>query len=112
VVALNRVKYVAVAVVLVALGVAGWAVYRSLNPTLVYTYRIQYADMPATDDALADWLKAQPGVTQASVRREGDAVVVRYEVKGDHSTPDVVAKSKDFGYSGLRRLTATITGRR
>jgi hypothetical protein len=68
--------------------------------------------MPATDDALADWLKSQPGVIHATISREKNGIVVNYEMKMHHSIPDVIRKSNDFGYSGLVGFTGGLEYRR
>jgi hypothetical protein len=60
-----------VIVVVVVVELLGWFGYRLANATAVYTYRIDFAILPASDDALRKWLASQPGVLAASVRRDG-----------------------------------------
>jgi hypothetical protein len=105
---MKRIKYVValgLLINLILLAFFGWVVYRSLNATYVYNWHIEYATMPVTDDALADWLKSQPGITHATISREKSSIVVNYEMKGEPTMPDLIGKSKDFGYSSLVGFT-------
>src|SRR5580698_7258681 len=79
---MKRIKYVVafgLLINLILLAFFGWVVYRSLNATYVYNWHIEYATMPVTDDALADCLKSQPGITHATISREKSSIVVNYE---------------------------------
>jgi hypothetical protein len=96
----TRRKITNVVVLLVGLAIIGWLVYRFATHTERYTYRINCAAFPADDAALVDWLTAQPGVSGASVSREGDDLVVRFRVPWMQrgSRPDVVKTAEKLGY--------------
>jgi hypothetical protein len=50
--------------------------YRIANATSVMTARLDFAALPASDEPLQEWLRSQPGISAAAVRREGNTVVV------------------------------------
>jgi hypothetical protein len=100
---------VAVAIVLAAVG---WVGYRLATAETAYTYRLNYAAMPADDEPLAAWLRAQPGVSRQSVTREGDTLVVSFarHALSSGPGPDVFAEAGRLGYAGMRSSNFTITG--
>jgi hypothetical protein len=100
---------VAAAIILAAVG---WVGYRAATATATYAYRLTYAAMPADDEALAAWLRAQPGVSAPSVAREGDALVVRFARSAFSSGagPDVTGEAERLGYTGMRSSNMKITG--
>ena len=91
------------AIVVGLLGWGGYTIYRTATATDTYTYRIDCTALPATDDALREWLASQPGVTAVSVRREGLTVVVVYTSSGAGGQPqlDPFRDTAQFGYSGV-----------
>jgi hypothetical protein len=64
--------------------------------------------LPASDDDLRKWLAAQPGVLSASVRRDGQTVVIEYSRSHWSGQPlvDPVGEAKRFGYSDFRAFTS------
>jgi cytochrome c-type biogenesis protein CcmE len=106
----DRARWAVAAAIILA--VVGWFAYRLTTARSLHTYRLVYATMPDDDEALAAWLRAQPGVSAASVTREGDTLVVRFTVRalGPGGGPDVVGEAGRLGYSGLRSSNTLITG--
>ena len=97
-----------VAVVVVGLlGWFGWLAYRQGNATAVTTYRIDFASLPESDDALREWLASRPGVLGSSVHRDGQTVVVEYvrSLWSDEPVPQPVAEAQRLGYGGYRGFT-------
>jgi hypothetical protein len=56
--------------------------------------------LPADDGALVGWLIAQPGVTAASVTREGKVLVVTYDSKAGQPMPKVLEQADALGDGG------------
>jgi hypothetical protein len=106
----DRVRWAVAAAIILA--VVGWPAYRLATAKAVYTYRLTYATMPADDEALAAWLRAQPGVSGSSVTREGDALVVwfAWPMVRTGGGPDVPGEAGRLGYAGLSRSSVNITG--
>ena len=106
----DRVRWaVAAAIILV---IVGWFGYRVVTATWAHTYWLEYATLPADDEALAAWLRAQPGVTGASVTREGGTLVIGFTqsfLRGGLA-PDVFGEATRLGYDGLSSSTLTIHG--
>jgi hypothetical protein len=75
-------KYVVGAVVAVAAISAAWLIYYRFSQlpraTATYRWRIEYAEFPADDLALGDWLRSQEGVGVTTLRREGKALELTY----------------------------------
>ena len=86
------------------LGWLGYTIYSAATATDTFTYRMDFTALPASDDALHDWLASQPGITSVSVRREGLTVVAEYTSSGDGGQPqlDPFRQMEQFGYSGLK----------
>jgi hypothetical protein len=82
-----------------ALAFGGWVLYRVNNVEFAYTWRIEYKKMPVDDMPLVDWLKTQPGVLNANVTRDGKFILVTYDLKSEHSTPNVIERADKLGYS-------------
>jgi hypothetical protein len=57
----------------------GWLGYRIATATTTMTMRLDFAALPATDQALQDWFDSQPGI-DATVSRDGQTVVIEYAV--------------------------------
>lgn len=77
----RKFKLIAVGVLVGALlGVAAFELYQATSTTW-YKARVGYRTYPSDDDALTQWLRAQPGVTDGSVVREGGTVVISYGVR-------------------------------
>jgi hypothetical protein len=74
------------------------------------TYTIDFANLPADDKGLQDWLGAQPGVRNATVRREGQTLTVAFELSAG-SAPNVVTQARELGYGGLKRYSVKRGGR-
>jgi hypothetical protein len=96
-----------------AVGLLGWLGYRLANATSICTYRAEFTTLPASDDALRDWLASQPGVSGVSVSRDGQTVVVEFTMPsfGHHAQPNPVRQAEQLGYGGLRRYTVGYTSR-
>jgi hypothetical protein len=106
----DRVRWAVAAAIILA--VVGWLGYKVATATTVYGFRLTYATMPADDEALAAWLRAQPGVTGASVTREGGTLVIGFTqsfLRGGLA-PDVFGEATRLGYDGLSSSTLTIHG--
>jgi hypothetical protein len=106
----DRVRWaVAAAIILV---IVGWFGYRVVTATWAHTYWLEYATLPADDEALAAWLRSQPGVSAPSVTREGNTLVVQFKQRSLWMAggPNVVGEADRLGYSGLRRSSTHITG--
>src|ERR1051325_9970971 len=67
-----------VVVTLVGISLAGWRVVASFCVrTEILGFRVRVQELPENDDALAEWIRAQPGVSRASVgRKNGNIEVV------------------------------------
>ena len=98
---------VAVGVLLAAIG-AAWYGLHYLPRDLGYEVETEFAALPADDEALAEWLRAQPGVYLASVQREAAGQQWRLVVGvgmtrdgwGRPPFPDLTSKCTEFGYRG------------
>jgi hypothetical protein len=87
----------------VLLGWCGHLVYRTATATRTYTYRVTFTTMPADDGPLARWLRSQPGVVRVAVSREGDTLLVTFDMTAsgrDPEPPIVRAAGEQFGYGG------------
>jgi hypothetical protein len=69
-------RLVPIVALLVWAGTMTWLGYRLANATTVMTARLDYAVLPVNDESLQEWLRSQPGIAAASVRRQGNTVVV------------------------------------
>lgn len=94
--------------------------------TVTITARLDFTSLPATDDCLQDWLRAQPGITGATVTRTGNQVQVRCTVPahgtagiayilggvtieyttfaGRKTVLDLTAAARACGYAGLNNV--------
>lgn len=62
-------------------------------------FRVTYAALPADDAALGEWLRTQPGVMFASVRRSGLQVRMYYELEAGSSIhPNPTTQAEKLGY--------------
>jgi hypothetical protein len=106
-------RIVSAVVVVAALGLVGWLGYRLATAADTFTYRAEFTTPPASDDALRDWLAAQPRVGDASVRRDGPTVVVEFTMpaRGGHPRPDPLGRAEQLGYGRLERYTLRVTSR-
>ena len=82
--------------------------YRLVNATRTYTYRTDYMTLPADDSALTAWIKSRPGVSNATVSRDGNTVVVMFvmAVMGSDPTPNIHNEDERFGYRGRGSFTS------
>ncbi len=81
----NR-QFFSTAVTIAAVLLAGFLV---LGARHAQEWSVRFATLPATDDALRDWLAGQPGVTGAEVTRDGDTVRLRYATPAWRQGPGV-----------------------
>jgi hypothetical protein len=86
---------------------AVWVGLKSIPATLIYSVEAEFAEMPADDKALEEWLRTQPGVAKAIVgQREGEPrVLVVWLIMvrdgwGRPPFPDLEAKCDELGYRG------------
>jgi hypothetical protein len=120
-------RIVPVALALAWAGTAAWLGYRLANSTTVMTARLDFAALPASDEPLQEWLRSQPGVAAAGVRREentvvvecalcafrshsfsrwGDTVLIEYTTPGGEThSLNLTHVAADAGYRGLRNAT-------
>jgi hypothetical protein len=98
---------VAAIIVAVVVGVLGWFGHRLANATDTYNYHIKFDTLPASDDALREWLASRPGITSSSVGRDRQTIVIEYTMPthGGHPQPDPIGEAKRLGYAGLRQYT-------
>jgi hypothetical protein len=82
-----------------AIALVGWHYHRGSNAVFVPTWRVEYGKMPASDAALIDWLKSQPGVNEVSVHRDGKTLAITYEIKAGHPMPNVLDQADTLGYA-------------
>jgi hypothetical protein len=68
-----------IAAVLICAALIGWLGYRIATSTNTMTMRLDFAGLPANDQALQDWFDSQPGI-DATVSRDGQTVVIEYAV--------------------------------
>src|SRR5262249_39582557 len=75
---------------------------RLANAPRTHSYRTDYSTLPTDDTALTEWLRTRPGVSGATVSREGNTVVVEFvkAVLGSDSSPDIHSQDERFGYRG------------
>lgn len=106
----DRVRWAVTAVIILA--IVGWFGYRLASSTYAYTYRLEYDTLPDDDEALAAWLRSQPGLSAPSVAREGNTLVVQFKRRSLWMAggPDVAGEAARLGYSGLRRSSTRVTG--
>lgn len=102
-----RALIIFVAIVGVALGV--WRVAASfIKPSKIYAIKVAVAKMPANDDAFIDWLREQPGVYRASIKRNPDSVEVVFimnrDLNGHPPAPDLRRGLERFGYKGIGKF--------
>jgi hypothetical protein len=108
--AVRWVKPLLSVLLITALGLAGWELFRrSVYPSVGYCVEVRFATAPADDRALCQWLKAQPGVVPHTVHigREGpDKHVLRVmfiqsrNLAGNPPFPDLVPGCHALGYNG------------
>jgi hypothetical protein len=120
-------RIVLIALVLAWAGTVGWLGYRLANATTVMTARLDFADLPASDEALQEWLRSQPGLAAAAVRRQentvvvecalcayrshsfgswGDTVLIEYTTPGGETHSLYLTQAAaEAGYRGLRKAT-------
>jgi hypothetical protein len=95
-------------VVFAAVGTAGWYGLHWVPADYSYGLEAEFADAPPDDEALAAWVRLQPGVHLAHARREqvGDRwrVVVILGVTrngwGQPPLPDLDDATAELGYRG------------
>ena len=97
-------KRIAVLVAIFVVAASTWFFYHNLHATSDYSYRIEFTVLPPDDAVLQDWLRAQPGVSKATVTREGKQLLVSFEMPGSHTTPDVLNQCGQLGYQSPIRL--------
>jgi hypothetical protein len=104
--------YIALIVGLLSLAVAAALVgrhrHRTSNIVFSCTWHVEYGTMPASDSELTDWLKSQPGVTEASVTREGKLLIVTCDVKGGQPMPKMPEKADTLGYADQRSFFGNV----
>jgi hypothetical protein len=120
-------RIVPVALALAWAGTAGWLGYRLANATTVMTARLDFAALPTSDEPLQEWLRSQPGVAAAAIRRQentvvvecalcafrshsfsrwGDTVLIEYATPGgERRSLNLTHVAADAGYRGLRNAT-------
>src|ERR1051325_9828733 len=81
-----------VVVTLVGISLAGWRVVASFCVrTEILGFRVRVQDLPENDDALAEWIRAQPAFSRASVGpKNGNMAVVvllNRDMKGNPPAP-------------------------
>ncbi len=74
-----------IAVLLVWAALVGWLGFRLANATNTMTLRLDFAALPATDQALQDWFDSQPGIV-ARITRDNQTVVVEHAVSALHGS--------------------------
>jgi hypothetical protein len=120
-------RIVPVALAMAWAGTVGWLGYRLANSTTVMTARLDFAALPASDRPLQEWLRSQPGVASAAVRREettvvvecalcayrshsfsrwGNTVLIEYTTPGgERHSLHLTRVAAEAGYRGLRNAT-------
>ena len=92
--------------VLAALGVAGWYGLHWVPADFSYGLETEFATVPPDDEALAAWIRSQPGVYSAHVQRVRAGNSWRLEVIfgitrngwGQPPLPALDAAAAEFGY--------------
>jgi hypothetical protein len=98
-----------VAIVLAAL-VTLYAICDVVKTSIAYSFRADFAEMPADDVGLSDWLRSQPGVIRrtVSVSREPNAIRVHWimsrNLLGNPPIPDFEQRFSRLGYKGQKSL--------
>ena len=91
------------------LGYGGRAHYRggffdrSQRGTSWQTFWVEYADLPANDEAVTKWLAGQPGVSRPTVWREGKVMAFEFELASPPPPTilaDIMKKCEEGGYQG------------
>jgi hypothetical protein len=81
---------------------------RAIKPSIIYSFRADFAEMPPDDAELTDWLRNQPGVIRrtVAVNREPSAIRVHWimsrDLFGNPPTPDCQQQFNRLGYKGLK----------
>src|SRR3989442_2717584 len=78
----------------------------TLSTPLQHQDRFQFSTLPADDEALTAWARAQPGVEQPAVRRENDVVELAYRRPGAEPLRPPWAA---LGYQDVRSLGYGLT---
>jgi hypothetical protein len=90
-------RLVPIAVALVWAVLVGWLGYRLANATVLWPVQLHFAALPASDEPLQEWLRSQPGVLDARLSRQGDAVTI-----------ELTLSAHGFHSSSYNRLTNTV----
>lgn len=100
-----------VVVVLASTLAASVAAVILFTATNAYSFELVYAELPADDSALANWLRSQPGVQEVTVSRRGDTVLLGFTMPslGGHPQPDVVGQAGRLaGYRGFKGFSSSV----
>lgn len=91
---------VAVAVILALTAAA-----KTIKPSVSYSMRATFREMPSTDESLQHWIENQPGVYRAYVtRRDGRVAIVfgmSRDLTGQPPFPNFEGNFERLGYRGL-----------
>lgn len=99
---------IAFAVLSVSIYLARDAALRS-SPAIRYELCAEFAEVPADDRALEEWLRNEPGVSNQSsyVNREQNAIRISWEMSRDTMgyppRPDFIKNFGRLGYHGLKQ---------
>src|SRR4051794_16354665 len=102
-----RTLLIVVAIVGVGLAILREA-SRQIKPSIIYSFRADFAEMPADDVGLLEWLRRQPGVIgrTVSVSREPSAIRVHWimsrDLLGNPPIPDCEEQFNRLGYKGQK----------
>lgn len=94
------------------IGLAGWQTFvRVVHVSYGYHVRARYASLPPDDNALAEWLKVQPGVVAphaVNIWRTNQNITVFFlmsrDLRGNPRFPDLESACKKMGYAGQLSL--------
>ena len=100
---------------LIAMALAGlvFAAFRLaatiIRPSIVYGESAEFAELPADDRAIEQWLATQPGVVRTFATRESNTIRVNWimsrDLLGNPPIPNLRDQFERFGYRGLSRHT-------
>lgn len=76
---------------------------RSQRGTTWHTFWVEYSQLPPDDTAFTSWLARQPGISQPTAWRDGQTLVLQFDI-GSTAPPtilaDILKAGEQFGYRG------------
>lgn len=103
-------QLIIIIVVPIVLLVCGYLVYRATTVIRTYTVTMSFKAMPQDDKEMSTWMASQPQISRSNVSRNGNTLIVKFEVPVTASDPETVIKdaASKMGYEGLQNTNVNI----